>query len=68
MYFGVDNAARFGKLIHKVVPCRRLAWVCKLTGRAPMALPPGSETCAFPKLANNGPKTKTDARMVLTIS
>ena len=37
-----------------------------LTGRAPIAQPPGKDTSAAPKRANNGPSTKIDARMVFT--
>ena len=33
-----------------------------------MAQPPGVETRARPKRANNGPSTKNEARMVLTKS
>ena len=37
-----------------------------LTGRAPIAHPPGSDTSARPKRASSGPSTKIDARMVFT--
>ena len=37
-----------------------------LTGRAPIAQPPGSDTSAVPKRATNGPSTRIDARMVFT--
>ena len=37
-------------------------------GRVPIAHPPGKETLALPKRANNGPSASTDARMVLTSS
>ena len=39
-----------------------------LTGRAPIAQPPGSETSAWPKRATSGPSTRIEARMVLTSS
>src|ERR1035441_8266639 len=39
-----------------------------LTGRAPIAQPPGSETSARPKRASSGPSTRIEARMVLTSS
>src|SRR5690242_2516430 len=37
-------------------------------GRAPMAQPPGSETRARPERATSGPRTRLEARMVLTSS
>ncbi len=37
-----------------------------LTGRAPIAQPPGSDTSARPNLASRGPSTRIDARIVLT--
>ena len=37
-----------------------------LTGRAPMAHPPGSDTSAEPKRASSGPSTRIEARMVFT--
>ena len=40
----------------------------RLIGRAPIAQPPGSETLARPSRASSGPRTSTDARMVLTSS
>jgi hypothetical protein len=42
--------------------------MCRLTGRAPIAQPPGSETRASPCRATSGPSTRIDARMVLTRS
>ena len=42
--------------------------MCWSTGREPMAQPPGSDTRARPVRASNGPSTRIDARMVLTIS
>src|SRR3984885_425007 len=44
--------------------CRPATWM--LTGRAPIAQPPGRETSARPKRASSGPSTKIDARMVFT--
>ena len=41
---------------------------CKLTGLAPMAQPPGSDTSASPKRLTSGPRTNIDARIVLTSS
>ena len=42
--------------------------MCRLTGREPMAQPPGSDTLASPKRATSGPSTRMEARMVLTRS
>ncbi len=42
--------------------------MCRLTGRDPIAQPPGSDTSAVPNFANKGPSTNIDARMVLTKS
>src|SRR5574343_1177501 len=42
--------------------------MCRSTGREPMAQPPGSDTSAWPNLANSGPSTRIEARMVLTSS
>ena len=42
--------------------------ICKLTGREPIAQPPGKETSACPIRATKGPSTRIDARMVLTKS
>ena len=39
---------------------------CRLTGRVPIAHPPGSEILAFLYLAKIGPNTNTPARMVFT--
>ena len=48
------------------IACRPATWI--LTGRAPIAQPPGSETSAAPKRATSGPSTSTAARMVFTRS
>ena len=37
-------------------------------GRSPIAHPPGSDTRARPSRASSGPRTSTEARMVLTRS
>ena len=42
--------------------------ICRFTGREPIAHPPGNDTFASPKCANKGPRTRIDARIVLTIS
>ena len=49
-------------------PSACIAFMCKLTGRAPIAHPPGKDTSAWPYLASNGPSTRIDARIVLTSS
>ena len=49
-------------------PSACMALMCKFTGRAPIAQPPGKDTSAWPYLASSGPSTKIDARMVLTNS
>ena len=41
---------------------------CKSTGRVPIAHPPGNDTEALPYLANNGPKIKNEALILLTNS
>ena len=41
---------------------------CKLTGRVPIAQPPGSEILAFLYFASIGPKVKIDALIVFTSS
>ena len=42
--------------------------MCRLTGRDPMAQPPGSETTALPNRASMGPRTRMDARIDFTSS
>ena len=42
--------------------------ICSLTGREPMAQPPGSDTSASPKRASRGPSKRIDARIVFTSS
>ena len=49
-------------------PSARIADRCRFTGRAPIAQPPGSETRALPARASSGPRTSTEARIVLTRS
>ena len=39
-----------------------------LTGRVPIAQPPGSETRALPTRASSGPSTRIDARIFRTRS
>src|SRR5215469_7486647 len=46
--------------------CSPATWM--LTGRAPIAQPPGSDTSARPWRATSGPNTRMDARMVFTRS
>jgi len=41
---------------------------CRSTGLTPMAHPPGSDTFASPYFARRGPRTRIDARMLLTRS
>ena len=41
---------------------------CWSIGREPIAQPPGSDTSAAPYFASSGPRTSTEARMVLTSS
>ena len=49
-------------------PIALIASMCKLTGRLPIAHPPGKATVACPNFASNGPKTKIEALMVFTNS
>src|SRR5579885_2424530 len=49
-------------------PSVRIPAICRLTGRAPIAHPPGVETRARPARASSGPSTRNEARMVLTRS
>jgi hypothetical protein len=42
--------------------------ICRLTGREPIAQPPGNDTSASPKRATSGPSTRIEARIVLTRS
>ena len=49
-------------------PKRSSALTWRLTGRAPMAQPPGNETSASCARANSGPNTTILARIVLTRS
>ena len=49
-------------------PMARKPSICRLTGREPMAQPPGSETSACPNRATSGPNTRMEARMVFTSS
>ena len=55
-------------LIFMVAPIAFKPLMCWSTGLAPIAQPPGKETVALPRRANKGPKTKIEARMVLTMS
>ena len=42
--------------------------MCSLTGRVPMAQPPGRETLASPQRASSGPSARTLARILRTRS
>ena len=42
--------------------------MCRSTGRAPIAQPPGSDTRASPSRATSGPSTSTEARILRTMS
>ena len=42
--------------------------MCRSTGRAPIAQPPGSDTRASPSRATSGPSTRTEARILRTMS
>ena len=51
-----------------VAPIASKPFKCKSIGRVPIAQPPGIATRACPNLANNGPITTIDARILLTNS
>ena len=51
-----------------VAPIASKPLMCKSTGRAPIAQPPGNDTRARPKRVSKGPKARIEARMVFTSS
>ena len=51
-----------------VAPRVASALMCRSTGLAPMAQPPGIDTRAWPKRASSGPSTRIVARIRRTMS
>ena len=51
-----------------IAPNCCIAQMCKSTGRVPIAHPPGKETLTLPYLANKGPSTNMEARILRTCS
>ena len=51
-----------------VAPRVARALMCRSTGLAPMAQPPGIDTRAWPKRASSGPSTRIVARIRRTMS
>ena len=61
-------ASTYPALMSMCAPICSSAFKCKSIGLCPIAQPPGSETSQCPNLANRGPSTKIEARIVLTMS